>query len=94
MNIEKLQSQIKELPENERQTIQKIGELNDSEMKEAVGGLSDKAKNILIALGALGATAAIGLGTGAYLGYESGHKSGRTEAIGQMLPYLTNLPKK
>ena len=88
MDIEKLQNQIEKLPKKEKQAIQKIGELNDSEMEEAVGGLSDRAKNILMILGALGAAATIGGGAGAYLGYKSGHKSGyksgRQEAINQM----------
>ncbi len=75
MNIEKLQNQIKKLSEKEKQIIQKIGELDEKEMEEAVGGLSTTAKNLLLALGALGVAAAIG-GTGAYLGHKAGYKKG------------------
>lgn len=91
MDIKKLQKEIENLPENEKQTIQKIGKLNDTEMEEIVGGLSDKAKNILMAIGAAAVATTAVAGTSATFGYRAGHRSGRKEAIAQ---YTAALQKR
>ncbi len=84
MNIDKIKNQIQNLSEEEKQTIEHIEEMNDEEIGKAVGGLSEKAKIALIALGALGVaggSAVAGYKIGHNSGYDSGYATGRFEGL-------------
>jgi hypothetical protein len=87
MNTEELQKQIENLPEKDKQIIQKIGELDDKELESAIGGLSKKAKNIFIAIGLLAVSAVTVLGSKfIYNIYDNRKKSNQLKKLEQLGP--------
>jgi hypothetical protein len=74
MNTEELQKQIENLPEKDKQTIQKMEKMDDNELENAVGGLSNKAKTLLINIGGL----LLAAGSGAFVGYNAGRRADKS----------------